>query len=300
MNRWSALVGVFSIVAVMLGTGCNSSSGTAALYQPSQNSRITPLLPPPPDLHNWYQSGPTSGPTPDDFEVVYQEYVASDLGAGNFPHDFNPFCPPSVTQGCPVTVTYNPTTNTTTLEFSGTLSENLYSSANCRLPCYHFGGQSSANLLNGAQNAYAEWTFPKTNAPAPSPYVNVGVAHGMKQSKAWAYAEVFIAASLKPGTSPVFGSWEDIGYVPKGSTQPKFKFSNYGTQKLYVQSSGIILNAASVPTDPACRKLNPMCAENLKILATLNFAGSPPPGFSGSKFIPLQYPPPKILKPKTL
>jgi hypothetical protein len=48
------------------------------------------------------------------------------------------------------------------------------------------------------------------------------------------------------------------------------------------------------------RKLVPLCKEDYAILASLNFTGSPPPGFSGSQFVPLQYPPAKVLKPEKL
>lgn len=300
MNRLSILASVLGIVAVIIGAGCASPSATPALYQLPQSSHITPLLPPPPDLHNWFASAPLYGPTPTDYEAVYQGDVTSDLTAGNFKHDTNPFCPATVTQGCPVTVTYDYTSRTTTLEFSGTLSPNISPSVSpspsCQQPCYHFGGQSYGDPLGGAQNAYAEWTFP-SSPPSPAPYINVNITHPVKRSKTWAYATVYIAASLTPGADPVFGTWDDIGYVPKGSTQPKFTFTNYGKQKLYVQSSGIILNQP-VASDPACRKVNPMCAENYEILSTLNYADYPPPGNSGSQFVPLQYPPPKVLNPK--
>ena len=113
-------------------------------------------------------------------------------------------------------------------------------------------------------------------------------------SGAWKYAIVFVSASTKATGTASYGSWWAIGYVPKGKSQPIIQFRNYGTQTLYVKSSGILLNQA-VPTDLACLS-NPACPENMAILANENSVSLPPPGTSGSPFSPLAKPP-KVLKP---
>jgi hypothetical protein len=142
-------------------------------------------------------------------------------------------------------------------------------------------------------DATAQWTYP--SAPAvQTPYVNVKLAKGVALSKDWDYAEVYIDVSLTKGGSLAYGGWQEIGYVPRGSAQPKLQFLNYGTQPLYVHSAGIIINQG-IPKGQCLKNI--LCPANMAILASLNFPGSPPPGFPHSKFIPLKYPPPAVLKP---
>jgi hypothetical protein len=273
-------------IGITVSHGCTTGKGVSP-------AEICPSPSPAPVLMgNTYQSPPPGNPT--DYEIVFSGDVANDISRGPYWPIFNPFCPPSNGYGCFVNVTYNPKSNTTVAEYSGTA---LYlNDPNCAFqPCYHFG-----ILGNGAQvlKERVEWTYPSNRAVAWN-LVNVNLAKEIKLSTKWSYATVFVSASLTPSENSVVGSWYEIGYVPKGTTQPKFTFTNYGKQTLYVQSSGIILNQP-VPTDPACQQVNPPCAEDLSILQSLNFAGNPPPGYSNSQFVPLQYPPPSVLYPKKM
>jgi hypothetical protein len=89
--------------------------------------------------------------------------------------------------------------------------------------------------------------------------------------------------------------WRDIGYIPKGSQQPQFAFTNNGTRPIYISNTGIVLNQP-VPTNPACRK-HLDCKPMLAILSKLNWQGMPPPEAPKSPFQPMQYPPPAVLNP---
>jgi hypothetical protein len=199
-------------------------------------------------------------------------------------------------------VTYNPTSNTTTVSYSGsTLYDNTGNPGD-----YHFGlfanpqdnGQHNLTSLRLA----CYWSYPSApNSPSQCVSINtkdkgkggLGVLHS--SSSGSAYAEVYASFALSPGGPAVYGTWNDIPYRPDGSLQPELTFANYGTQPLYPVSSGIILNIAE-PTDPLCAT-NPACPEDMTILGTLNFTGSPPPGFPNSQFVPLTQGPPKVLKP---
>ncbi len=140
----------------------------------------------------------------------------------------------------------------------------------------------------------ADWIYP-SQPHTESPFVGISWPHKHAAIKTWAFAEVYLSVSLKPNGPPAFMIWQDVPYAADGSKQPKLKFTNHGSQKLYVLSSGMIPDQP-VPTDPDCVK-NPGCAEDMAILATLNYAGAPPPGYPGSEFIRMTYPPAKVLKP---
>lgn len=268
----------------------------------------------PTEIFNQFDTPPAaSDPQPTNFEIVLSGNVVSALcGATNPPcldqpvyGPYNPFCPPSQgpTNPCYPTVTYDSSNNTTTVTYSGT-------TLNYNEPGYpglvHFGLLSTpsqpGSVYGIVLNSY--FSYPPTlhrhkrggsESFSAEPIVNIEWKSNVKASANWAYAEVFIAVSLKPGGATTYGTWNDVAYVPKGSAQPHLTFTNYGKQALYVVSSGIIPDQ-SVPTDPKC-ETNPACPENMTILSVLNYAGSPPPGYSGSSFVPLTYPPAKILKP---
>jgi hypothetical protein len=297
MNRWPALAALLGSVALTLVVGCGGS--TTAPVSPFSSSRIKPqnvTVPPPNEINNNTNSlgGGTSGPstlaTPSAYVLTFRGNLSKDISTADLPFQFNPFCPRSDSNGCPIVVTYEASTNTTTAAYSGPFDPNTPYQVQFHVGAIMAGTKSygaSAELMYGSQK------------PVPSYFVSVNSAKLVKKAQTWAYAEVYIGASLKSGGKPVFQLWQEIGYVPGGKDQPKFTFKNYGTQTLYVDSTGIVLNQP-VPTEKACKKLTPLCKEDYAILALLNFAGSPPPGYSGSKFVPLQYPPPKVLKPEKL
>lgn len=277
------------IIAVL--AACGGSATPSASHFSQLVPQVQKGNPPPSEIWNAFEAAPTGTKTPTDFEVTFSGNITG-IATDPLINIYNPFCPPSNSFGCSPTVSHNYSNNTTTLEYSGTLYQNEAPSSSC-YPCYHFGDFGSSNLMGIP--ATTAWTYP--SAPAlPWWFVNVKLNQHIAKSKNWAYAEVYIDVSLSKGGSPVYGGWQDIGYVPKGSGQPKFTFANYGKMPLYVHSSGIILNQ-QVPTDPKCRK-DPGCPEDMAILATLNYAGSPPPGYPNSQFIALKYPPPSVLKPQ--
>jgi hypothetical protein len=288
-------------LAVQLSTGCGGS--TTAPVPEFSSSRVQPLgaLSGPNIFTNHDAPGPgSSGPftsaTPSAVVVTFHGNVSKYISTADLSHPFDPFCAPSYSYGCSVSVGYQSSTNTTASTYSGHPFDPNGNGLPSQGPTIHVGIAAS-----GQQNyeTSVALMYGASQKPVPSYFISVNPAKLVKKAQTWAYAQVFISASLKPGANPVLSLWKEIGYVPSGSDQPKFTFKNYGTQPLYVQSSGIILNQP-VPTDPACRKLVPLCKEDYAILASLNFTGSPPPGFSGSQFVSLQYPPPKVLKPEKL
>jgi hypothetical protein len=261
-----------------------------------------------PEIINQFNTVPNPSIQPTNFEIVLKgNLVTAICGASNPPcadeplyGPYNPFCPPS--QGpnnpCYPIVTYNPTSNTTTVTYAGPV---LYD--NTGTPGdYHFGLFATPGETGwlGTVEASSYWSYP-SSPNSSQPFVSINQKTGADSiddslaAAPQAYAEVFISVSLKPGGPVAYGTWNDIAYTPLSTRQPHLTFTNYGTQVLYVTSSGIILNQP-IPTDPQCLQ-NPACPEDMQILSTLNFTGSPPPGDPGSQFIPLQFPPAKILKP---
>jgi hypothetical protein len=269
---------------------------------------------PPAEIFNFFQKFPCtygSQGCPTDFEIAFTGNITAFIPSTEPLYGpYNPFCPP--TQGpnnpCPPTVTYDTTSNKTIVEFSGaTLYQNTH---DCNSfggqPCVHYGLLASQNQTQGLwgfqETSY--WTYgtplrrkgaqPQTYPPPqPAPIISIASKQPVMSSK-WKYAIVFVSASTQATGTASYGSWWAIGYVPKGKAQPIIQFRNYGTQTLYVKSSGILLNQP-VPTDLACLS-NPACQENMAILATENSDSLPPPGTSGSPFTPLANPP-KVLKP---
>lgn len=251
----------------------------------------------PPEVWNGWVTRPSPGPSPVDFEIVFKGNVTADIptpvpGYGVY----DPFC--ATTCANSVKVAYNATSNTTTAEWSGsTLYQNI--------PGYpnevHFG------ILNGPGGAdvkchkyYTEWTFTSAS-PQVTPVLNL-CGHKRVQSQAAAsaptvFATVYVETSFSPitaGNPATSGGWYDVPYTQlNGSAQPKFKFINSTSQTIYTGNSGIVLNQAE-PSDSECLKTL-YCDENIKNLELLNYSGMPPPGSSGSPFVPMQYPPPSKL-----
>jgi len=270
----------------------------------------------PSEIFNQFDTPPPpSSQQPTNFEIVLAGNDVTALCGSATPPcldqpvygPYNPFCPPSQgpTNPCYPTVTYDPTSNTTTVMYSG---PTLYFNEPGYPGLVHFGLLSTAGQPGAVygQVLSSYFSYPPSagsrrhrmrhdSTTSTEPIVNINWSSKVATSANWAYAEVFIAVALKPGGAAVYGTWNDVPYVPKGSGQPHLTFTNYGSQPLYVVSSGII-PGQTVPTDPECLT-NPGCPEDMSILSILNFAGSPPPGTPSSPFIPLQYPPAKVLNP---
>lgn len=300
-NARPAVAVLLGSVAVTLIMGCGGPTTTPL---PASQASTSQIKPPGPlsgpnviknqDAGSWSGSGPDTSATPSAWVFTYHGNLTKDISSAFMPFAFNPFCPVSYSSGCNPIVTSNPSNNTTTSTLTGFPFDPNGKGPISEPPVIHAG-----IAMSGSQNYKTSAALMYGSVAVPSYFINVNSTKLVKKSATWAYAEVYVAASLSPSGPQIVNLWQEIGYVPKGSAQPQFTFENYGKKALYVQSSGIILNLP-VPTDPACQKLNPLCPDDYKILGVLNFAGSPPPGFSGSQFIPLQYPPPKVLKPKKL
>ncbi|MBV8530990.1 MAG: hypothetical protein JO104_06705 [Candidatus Eremiobacteraeota bacterium] len=296
-----------AIVVLAACSGNMASTTPNAGYQlPSHGSPVVQTVRPA-EIYNYFQttvSLPPSYPQPNDFEVNFSGDDISEIcETGNPPckqqalyGPFDPFCGPShgPSNPCYPTVTFSPTANVTTVTYAGpTLFQNIPSQPGK----YHFGllaGFGDSQQLDRLYGC-SYWTF--ANAPAvPQPFVNVNWSPTKLMSTNWAYAEVYVSVALNPHGPTLAGFWTEIAYVPRGTAQPTLTFTNNGTQPLYVTSSGIVPNQP-VPTNPACRT-NASCPQDMAILATLSFSGSPPPGYTGSPFVPLTHPPKSVLQPQ--
>lgn len=293
LSRYSLLIGLCAITL----TACNSSPNASGIPSSVTTAKVSPDgSGKPPELFNQILPYPcySSQPCPSDFEVVYQGNVTAEIHANlqlNI-HE-NAFCDPSGTQSCAPTVTYNATSNTTTVEWSGPV---VYHNRRDNRPGVHFG-LANANVPAAVLSKLtSEWTY-ASSGPAPMPIVSINSKQPKKSGK-WQYAVVYLAGSTSPSGTAQYATWNEIPYVAKANaagTQPKITFANYGNQTIYVTSSGIVTGLA-VPTDPTCIK-DPNCKEDLALLGNLDATGFPPPGSSSSPFVPLQHPP-KVLKPQ--
>lgn len=288
----------FALIAAAAVVACNSPGTTNSVPGSAAVSRVSPdTANRPPEVFNQVLPYPCYSTTcPTDFEVVFKGDVTGDIPP-NEPlslHE-NAFCPPSTSTSCAPTATYNPTTNTTTLEYSG---PTLYQNRTSGKPGVHFGIAAARNYssIKSLETA-SYWTYPSSPA-AQMPIVSINSKQPAK-SKKWQYAVVYIAGTTVKGGGNEYETWNEIAYVPKGGNkagaQPRFTFANYGSQTIYVTNAGVVLGLP-VPKDKLCLK-DPTCPEDMKMLANLQEDAFPPPGSSSSPFIKLQFPPASVLKP---
>jgi hypothetical protein len=311
MRTLASLATAFACAAVVaVAGGCNVAQGpigaNVAGISPNSSSRILPAMTRnrPAEIFNQILPYPQpcangTGPCPTDFEVTFKGNLTADIPS-NEPlnvHE-NAFCNPSGSGTCAPTVTYNASSNTTTLEWSGPV---LYQNRASGAPGVHFGLMAGQNFKTNLKylEASSMWTYASA-PPANQPIVSINSKQPMA-SKGWKYAIVYVAGTTSRGGGAEYATWNEIAYVPKtgpdaSELQPKILFANYGSQPIYVTSSGIVLDQP-VPTDPECLK-TPACKENLVLLGDLQEVNYPPPTYSGSPFIALTNPPPSVLKPR--
>lgn len=301
---WKYAVTITTAAALLAGCG-GGAAGSSALPSAAVLSDLATGKAQCPT-----QGPPRSGPRPSeilnefetlpnkeqatDFEIVLCGNWTDQIGAQPLYGPYDPFCPPShgPSNPCYPTVTYSPSTNTTTVSFSGPV---LYQNIPSHPGLFHFGLLSLYYGQNIDDMILAQyWTYANSQ-PATQPIVSVNWLPKIQSCKDWKYATVFIAVANKKGGPAVNGQWIQKGYCPKGTGQPVFTFQNFGPQKLYVVSSGVVLNQP-VPGDPDCFTKDAACPQDMAILGMLNFAGMPPPGYAGSPFGALAKPPPPILK----
>jgi ABC-type phosphate transport system substrate-binding protein len=234
---------------------------------------------------DWAPTQPVPGPT--NFEVVFAGNVTGQIPPQN-QNDANtdPFPNPN-----PITTTYDCTSNTTTVTFSG--------GALVPGQRYHFGLNQGFAPTPPLHILSKTWTYTGTAAsslpPSALPIVTVAAPAPQSQTGPFQYAVVYLEAAFQPG-GQTYGSWYEVPYTPDGSGQPVLTYSNFGGQPLYISNTGIQFGL-SVPTDPDCQT-NPNCTENGMLLDALDFAQTPPPGQPGSQFVPITSPPPPVLMPK--
>jgi hypothetical protein len=299
MRRFVSAVALLSLPALMLAA-CNNAQNSAGLPGTASAVRVSPdkTSNRPAEIGNWILPYPcySSQPCPTDFEVVLKGNETADIPS-NEPintHE-NAFCNPSGTQSCAPTVTYTASTNTTTIEWSGPV---VYHNRKDGKPGVHFGilaGQDQKTNLKAFEES-SEWTY-SSDPAVPMPIVSINSKQPSTSSK-WKYAVVYVAGTTNSTGGSEYATWTEIAYVPKAgdasSAQPKLTFANYGTQTIYVTSSGIV-TGEPVPTDKECLT-NPACPENLTLLGNLQADGFPPPGSESSPFQQLKNPP-TVLKP---
>jgi hypothetical protein len=276
------------------GNGGIAYTGTQSLAGPCPEATPSQSAPRVSEIINEFVTVPSGSPT--DFEIVLCGNWIDQLGQQPLYGPYDPFCPPSrgPSNPCYPTITYNASTNTTTISFAGST---LYQNIPSHPGEYHFGLLSTwyqFSLDKMISTQY--WTYASQPA-ATQPMVSVNWNPTVTNCPKWKYATVYVAVATQSGGSPVTGQWVEAGYCPKGKNQPKFSFENFGPQTLYVTSSGFGPGQA-VPTDHTCYTTDAACAQDMKILSVLNYAGMPPPGYGSSPFVKLQYPPPSVLKPK--
>jgi hypothetical protein len=301
--------GLPAAAIVIILIGCNSSGGGPGIAPATQtaSSRILPdaKMNRPAELFNQILPYPVpcqngSGPCPTDFEVFFAGNVTQDIPPSEplNVHE-NAFCNPSSSPpDCSPSITYDPSHDWTVVEWSGsTLYHNRVSGA----PGVHFGIMAAQNYKTNVKKLElnSEWTY-SSSYTNPQPIVSIN-SKQPAYSTSWKYAVVYLAGTTTKGsTASDYATWSEIAYAPPpiltSYQQPQFTFTNYGTKPIYVQSSGIVYDLA-VPTDPECQK-TPACPENVELLGELQEEGYPPPGSKSSPFVPLQYPPAAVLKPK--
>lgn len=228
---------------------------------------------------DWAPSSPSPGPT--NFEIVFAGNVTCQIPKQNA-HDgsTNPFKHPK-----PITTTYDPVSNTTTVKYSG--------QALAPGQRYHFGLNQGFAPTPPLVVVSKMWTYDQS-APSPLPIVNVTPPGPVPPTGPVKYAIVYLEAAFQPG-GQTYGSWYEMPYVPPAgkiaaeTTQPVFTFTNYGPQPLYISNAGIQFNLP-VPTAAGC-KTNPTCSTNTIMLHNLDFGLTPPPGQPGSRFVPIAAPP---------
>jgi hypothetical protein len=285
-------------LCVAMLAACNTAQNSAGLPGAVSAAKVSPDKSSnrPAEIFNQILPYPCySGQTcPTDFEVVFQGNVTADIPSneGLDVHE-NAFCNPSGTLSCAPTVTYNSSSNTTTVEWSGST---LYHNRRDDKPGVHFGilaGQDQKTNIKSLEES-SEWTY-SSQSPAPEPIVSINSKQPASSSK-WKYAVVYIAGTTNSAGGPEYATWTEIAYVAKAggasSTQPKLTFANYGTQTIYVTNSGIVTDLP-VPTDSECLK-DPACSENLQLLGNLDAQGFPPPGSASSPFHSLKNAPTEL------
>lgn len=291
---------VYPLIAVAIfasAVACSSSTQTASPIPANNGAQPIVGSNHPAEIVNQVLDYPcyTSQPCPIDFEIVFNGNQTPEIPT-NEPmsvHE-NAFCPTSGSPGCDPTVTYNASNDTTTLGYAGST---VYHNRTSGQPGVHFGLLQAKNFTTNikAFEAGSFWTY-GSNPNVSEPLVSINAKGAPTASKNWKYAIVYVSVALTRGGASAYQTWNEIAYVPKGTGQPTFTFTNYGNQTVYVLSSGII-DGLSVPKDADCLK-TPICTENLTLLGNLQEVNYPPPHASGSEFVNLTHPPTATLKPR--
>lgn len=193
----------------------------------------------------------------------------------------DPFCPPS----CTLTVKQG--SGVETLKYSGTA---LYPGAS-----YHFGvlALPGASSEEAFPTVSVDWSYASTTfTAAPMPGIAYPGALSLKVAK---YAVVYFETSFYASGELASQNWFLMPYNKKGNVQPKFSFTNFGSQTLYTGNAGIVADI-KIPQSKTCQH-NPACKAVENLLYRMNVTDMPPPGMSGSPFKKMEFPPPSVLYP---
>ena len=209
--------------------------------------------------------------------------VSGNSGIVQEPAWADPFCNPSPNGNtCPVSVIYNPSTNQTTVVYSGS---SIYQNSGAGE--YHFGYAMNGT---GPHNIFVPlsgfWSVVKGSQQVSYASPLIAETCSCRATKDELVAIVFYQATFAT-TEAMVESWNTIEYPKAMKGQPTIKFANYGTQNVRISNTGII-TGIKPPTDYAGWQT---------LTSMMNLANMPPPGASGSPFERLLKPPPKILKP---
>jgi hypothetical protein len=242
---------------------------------------------PPAEFFNEFDYAPTAPtPGPTNFEIVFAGNVTCKIPPQNqLDTSTDPFPNPN-----PITIVYDNAPNTTTVTFSG--------SPLVPGQRYHFGLNQGFAPTPALQVVAKTWTY--AAAPAsPLPIVNVATNPGTGPFK---YQIIYVEASFNPpGQGVTYGSWYEMPYTPSPSNPiatPAITYMNYNAAGLpiYITTSGIRTGLAVPSSAGTLCSQSPVCKANTKLLNRLDFKYEPPPGQKGSRFVPIDPPPPAMLQ----
>jgi hypothetical protein len=163
------------------------------------------------------------------------------------------------------------------LHFAALLGIPIYSEAGSVVPAIRLG--SAMWQRAGAQPGPALPVVSVETDPIPA----------STDPSALSYAVAFVASSFTSATDEDMTAWYLIPYV--GLRLPSVRLTNYGTQPVYVDASGIGI-ANATPSRPG----TPFSPDNFQALSALN-AETMPPGAGSSTFSPLKPQPAQLLSP---
>ena len=196
------------------------------------------------DLFNQFDPLPSGGPTPNNFEMVFQGNVTSVIPTQPLSNYTDAFLDPN-----PISVTYSASSNTTTVTFSGN-DGFAYPFGNTLDP--HFGLDAGLQPSTPLVLTNEFWSSNGTdiqNLPAAT----ISRLNGGNPSLPDPWAIIYLDETIT-GTTTTGGLWEEIPFTGPLS----FQISNGSTQSLTLSDIQYFVSDTQIP------------------LSSLNFNGTPP------------------------